>query len=145
MLKRIEYLLVVVLLAPGCRKEVQKPLDESKEKEITGSYSLIEHYEAAEGPQAGAQGSSEYSLQVRADSVHQFILFENIAQAYTIRGTRSGDSVFLVTTKFPYHAGSVTISGHGKFNGDSLFLELSSGGPAGQIKSICRGMKRYSK
>lgn len=129
----------------GCRKEIQKLYDKSKEKIITGSYSLIEHYEVAEGPQAGAQGSSEYTIQVRADSVHQYILFENIAQAYTLSGTRSGDSVFLVTTKFPYHTGSVTISGYGKFNGDSIFLELSSGGPAGQIKSICRGIKRYSK
>jgi len=45
--------------------------------------------------------------------------------------------------KFPSYTDSVTISGKGRFSGDSLFLEFTSGGPAGLIKSECRAKKMY--
>jgi hypothetical protein len=131
MLRRIASLVVVFLLVTGCRREVQKTLPGSGKKIFTGSYSAIENFEVVEGPHMGFKGSSSYTIQVRDDSRRYIILFENIANAYNVTGIWSEDSIFLDTQKFPYYNDSVTISGQGKFSGDSLFLELYSGGPAG--------------
>jgi hypothetical protein len=143
--RRVAYIIVIVLLVMSCRKEVQKISFESGERIFAGSYSVIENYEVAEGPHAGFKGSISYTIQVQDDSRRHILLFENIVNTYTIAGSQKGDSIFIDTQKFPYHNDNVSISGYGKFSGDSLFLELFSGGPAGQIKSICRAKKLYLK
>ena len=141
MLKKIACLLILFLLVMGCRREVQKTVPGSS---FTGSYSLIEDYQVAEGPHAGFKGSSSYTIQVRdINSDRCIYLFENIANAYNITGILNGDSIILNTQKFPFHNDSVSISGMGKLSGDSLVFELYSGGPAGQIRSICRAKKLY--
>jgi hypothetical protein len=145
MVKRIGFIAVLFLLVMGCRREGQKTLPGSAEKILIGIYSVIENYEVAEGPHAGFKGSISYTIQVRDDSRRHILLFENMANTYTIAGSQKGDSIFLDTQKFPYHNDNVSISGYGKFSGDSLFIELFSGGPAGQIKSICRAKKLYLK
>ncbi|MCX6122005.1 MAG: hypothetical protein NTX44_10365 [Ignavibacteriales bacterium] len=143
--RRVAYIVVIFLLVMGCRKEVQKISSESVERIFTGSYSVIEYYEVADGPHAGFKGSSSYTIQVQGDSRRHILLFENIAHTYTIVGSQKGDSIFLDTQKFPYHNEYVSISGYGKYSGDSLFLELFSGGPAGQINYHCRAKKLYLK
>jgi len=146
MLKKVVFMFVIFLLIMGCRREVQKTPSESAENKITGSYSMIENYEVAAGPLADFKGRSSYTIQVRDSSRERHIyLFENIANAYNIAGILSGDSIFLITQKFPYHNEKVMISGKGKLRGDSLFLDIFSGGPAGQIKSVCRAKKMYLK
>ncbi len=100
----------------------------------------------AEGPHADFKGRNSYTMQVRdSSSERQIYLFENIANAYNIAGRLRGDSIFLNAQKFPYHNDKVMISGKGKVSGDSLVLDIYSGGPAGQIKSVCRAKKLYLK
>jgi hypothetical protein len=142
----IAYLFILILLVIGCRKEIQKTQSGSIEKIFTGSYSLIENYEVTEGPHAGFKGKSTYTIKMLVGNSESHIyLFENIANAYNVNGILKGDSIIFNTQKFLYHNDSVTISGKGTLIGDSLFLDLYSGGPAGQIRSVCKAKKMYLK
>jgi hypothetical protein len=143
MLKRFASAAVIIFIVTGCRREFQKTISGSGEKTITGGYSVIENYEVFEGPHTGIKGSSSYPIRVLDDNRRRILLFENVARVYTLAGIRSGDSIHFELQKFPYYPDSVTISGNGRFSGDSLFLELISGGPAGLVKSECRAKKMY--
>ena len=143
MLNRFVSAAFIIFMMTGCRREIQKMISRPGEKTIKGGYSVIENYEVLEGPHAGIQGSSSYSIQVLDDNRRHILLFENVARVYTLTGTRSEDIINFEMQKFPYYSDSVTISGKGRFSGDSLFLELTSGGPAGLIKSEYRGKKMY--
>jgi len=129
--------IIVLLFLTGCRSEILKLKPAAGEEDYTGGYVLVERFEISEGPYQGVRGSNSYTIHVRnAKEPHQ-IQFENYAQAYTLTGERRGDSVMLGIQRFPFHNDSVSIFGNGKFSSDSLYLDLYSGGPAGQIKSVC--------
>jgi len=133
----------IIFMMTGCRREIQKMISRPGEKTIKGGYSVIENYEVLEGPHAGFKGSNSYSIRVLDDHRRRILLFENVARAYTLVGILSEDSIHFEMQKFPSHTDSVTISGKGRFSGDSLFLEITSGGLAGLIKSECRAKKMY--
>jgi hypothetical protein len=139
--KAVVVLGLSLALAAGCRKEMQKDQVQSGDISAAGEYSLTETYEVTGGPQKGMKGESVYTLLLRRDGNGTHVVLENFANAYSVQAELKNDSLFIRKQQFPYTTDSVTIRGAGKVSGSAITIDYSSGGPAGQIKGICVGVK----
>jgi hypothetical protein len=131
----------VIFFLSACIRDAQKEQSISREKHLSGRYALVEQFEITEGPQTGMKGESSYIVDIRPDVTPGFFVIGNFANAYDLRAQEKKMIFVINKQKFLYYNDSVTITGGGKFNDDSLYLECVSGGPAGIITSICRGKK----
>lgn len=136
---------ILIVLYAGCRREILNYKNSPEGMSLTGSYSLVENYEIIEGPNTGYRSTSNYTVKIYPDSTHSRIIIDNLFRAYKASGIISGDSLYLSSQKFPYYNDSISLSGHGRIVGDSLTLEVISGGPVGQIKSNCRAKRISTK
>lgn len=123
----------------GCGHDMLKEQTGATGGPFERRYRLTEHYEIVGGPREGMKGESIYTVTLRVPANEGAVEIENFGNAYLVRATMQGDSLFIRPQKFAYYSDSVSISGTGQLGADSLRIEYMSGGPAGQIHCVATG------
>ncbi len=131
----------MLMLFAGCMKNLQKDVIGGSVESRFGTYAVTERYEVTGGPREGMTGESAYAVTLRAMPGDSLVTIENLANSYTVQARWKGDSLYIDSRQFPYYDSFVSISGAGRVSRGGVSFVYFSGGPAGQITSVCSGVK----